>query len=46
MPVTPITDDAPARHVGLGLPPFAYRALRSLCHGVNRGYWRVTTDGA
>jgi 1-acyl-sn-glycerol-3-phosphate acyltransferase len=47
MPVKPITDPgAPARHVGLGLPPFAYRALRSLCHGVNRAYWRVTVEGA
>jgi len=47
MPVKPIADpDAPARHVGLGLPPFAYRALRSLCHGVNRAYWRVTVEGA
>ncbi len=47
MPVKPITDPgAPARHVGLGLPPFAYRALRSVCHGVNRAYWRVTVEGA
>lgn len=47
MPVKPITDPGtPARHVGLGLPPFAYRALRSVCHGVNRAYWRVTVEGA
>jgi 1-acyl-sn-glycerol-3-phosphate acyltransferase len=47
MPVTPITDaDTQARHVGLGLPPFAYRGLRALCHGVNRLYWRVTVEGA
>ena len=52
MPVTPITDTgatdtgAPARHVGLGLPPFAYRGLRALCHAVNRVYFRVTVEGA
>jgi 1-acyl-sn-glycerol-3-phosphate acyltransferase len=46
MPVTPTIDpDAPARQVGLGLPPFAYRGLRGLCHGVNRAYFRVTVDG-
>jgi 1-acyl-sn-glycerol-3-phosphate acyltransferase len=28
------------------LPPPAYRGLRALCHGVNRGYWRVTVEGA
>ena len=52
MPITPITDTgttdtgAPARHVGLGLPPFAYRGLRALCHGVNRAYFRVSVEGA
>jgi 1-acyl-sn-glycerol-3-phosphate acyltransferase len=47
MPITPITDtEASSRHANLGLPPLAYRALRSLCHGVNRAYWRVTVDGA
>jgi len=47
MPVTPIIDpDAPARQAGLSLPPFAYRGLRALCHGVNRAYFRVTVDGA
>jgi 1-acyl-sn-glycerol-3-phosphate acyltransferase len=47
MPVTPITDTgAPARQVGLGLPPFAYRGLRALCHAVNRVYFRVTVEGA
>ncbi len=47
MPVKPITEaDAPTRQVGLGLPPVAYRALRGLCHGVNRVYFRVTVDGA
>src|SRR5580700_3833656 len=47
MPVTPITDEnATSRHAHLSLPPFAYRALRSLCHGVNRAYWRVEVDGA
>jgi len=47
MPITPITQEpgAPARHVGLGLPPFAYRGLRGLAHGINRLYWRVTVEG-
>jgi 1-acyl-sn-glycerol-3-phosphate acyltransferase len=45
MAVKPVTDEEATRHVGVGLPPFAYRALRALCHGVNRGYWRVTVDG-
>ena len=49
MPVKPITDPdetATARHFTLGLPPVAYRALRALCHGVNRAYFHVTVDGA
>jgi 1-acyl-sn-glycerol-3-phosphate acyltransferase len=48
MPVKPITTDVgtPTRQVGLGLPPVAYRALRALCHGVNRAYFRVTVNGA
>jgi 1-acyl-sn-glycerol-3-phosphate acyltransferase len=47
MPITPITQDAdtaPDRRVGLGLPPFVYRTLRSLAHGINRAYWRVTVE--
>jgi 1-acyl-sn-glycerol-3-phosphate acyltransferase len=47
MPVTPITDpETEARRVGLGLPSFAYRGLRGLCHAVNRAYFRVSVDGA
>ena len=47
MPITPITEPVEEnRHAHLGLPPFAYRALRGLCHGVNRAYWRVSVDGA
>jgi 1-acyl-sn-glycerol-3-phosphate acyltransferase len=48
MAVIPTTTDSATqtRHVGLGLPPFAYRALRGLAHGVNRAYWRVTVEGA
>ena len=45
MAVKPISDPEASRHVGVGLPPFAYRALRALCHGVNRAYWRVTQEG-
>src|ERR1039458_7474058 len=47
MPISPITDaGATSRHADLGLPPFAYRALRGLCHAVNRAYWRGTVEGA
>jgi 1-acyl-sn-glycerol-3-phosphate acyltransferase len=47
MPVTPITDpETEARQVGLGLPSFAYRGLRALCHAVNRAYFRVSVDGS
>src|SRR3984957_138515 len=47
MPITPITEEsATSRHANLSLPPVAYRALRELCHGVNRAYWRVTVEGA
>jgi len=47
MPITPITEPVEEnRHANVGLPPFAYRALRGLCHGVNRAYWRVSVDGA
>jgi 1-acyl-sn-glycerol-3-phosphate acyltransferase len=49
MPVKPITDaDAgPAtRQFTLGLPSVVYRTLRGLAHAVNRGYFRVTVEGA
>ncbi len=49
MPVKPITDagaDTDRRHFTLGLPTVAYRALRGLAHAVNRGYFRVTVEGA
>jgi 1-acyl-sn-glycerol-3-phosphate acyltransferase len=45
--VKPVIEEAGAetRHVGLGVPPFAYRALRALVHGINRAYFRVTVEG-
>jgi 1-acyl-sn-glycerol-3-phosphate acyltransferase len=48
MPVKPVVEDSDGRtrHVGLGVPPFAYRGLRSLVHGINRAYFRVTVEGA
>ncbi|HXQ59498.1 MAG TPA: lysophospholipid acyltransferase family protein [Acidimicrobiales bacterium] len=48
MPVKPVTDtDATdTRHFTLGLPTAVYRALRSVAHAVNRGYLRVTVEGA
>jgi 1-acyl-sn-glycerol-3-phosphate acyltransferase len=49
MPVKPITDSdttTSTRAFTLGLPSVFYRALRALAHGVNRGYLRVTVEGA
>jgi 1-acyl-sn-glycerol-3-phosphate acyltransferase len=49
MAIKPLTEPDPGatgRHFNLGLPPVAYRALRSLAHGANRGLWRVTVEGA
>lgn len=46
MPVTPTYGpSAAARHVGVGVPPRVYRALRHVAHGVNRAYFRVTVEG-